>query len=289
MRIAWVAVCLAAACAKKEAPAPVTPATPGAPAPAPAAAAPGADVDVAAFCRATMQGANQAQCYGRDPQSESIKYGLCLDTLQSGLRAGKIEIRPDALAECRAQVEAALPRLDNQRSLAHLAEWFEPCRRAVVGTQRDGGDCLGTMECAPGLVCRQMVCRPPDQEGQKCYPVIEITMAVRESTCADGLWCDLKDATCRTQAAAGEACRTSDACAGDLRCRGGTCVEYAPSKAGGECDDAADCPAGHYCKLLEDRCVPLKPDGERCLSDSECLHQCADDGDDSVQDTCAPC
>jgi len=247
----------------------------------------GAALDIAGFCKRTMKGANPDQCYGKDAQAESIKASMCTEFLGGAHSAGKITIDAAKLSACEQAVVAALPTLDNQRGLNHLAEQFEACRGVVTGKLEAGAECLGTMECAPGLLCRSMTCAPPAAEGQKCTPAIEMTMAVVDSTCAAGLWCDVDGYVCRPRAAEGSECILSDSCAEGLRCRGKKCVPAAPSKAGEECDDTAECPSGHFC-ALEGLCEALRADGESCLSNSQCLHQCVTTGD-SISGTCGPC
>jgi hypothetical protein len=245
-------------------------------------------VDFTSFCKHTMAGANPAQCYGRDKQSEQIKVGFCVDVLRSGVTAGRVSIDAAKLAACEEAAVAGAATLSNQRSLTDLAEAFEACRGVTTGSQPAGAECIGTMECAPGLVCSQMKCQTPGAEGDKCFPVIEMTMAVVDSSCADNLYCDVGDNVCRPRVAKGAACVLSDECAQGLQCRNKTCTPAAPSKAGEECDDTRDCPAGHFCTIGGGKCEPLRADGESCLSNTECAHQCVSDKD-SFSGSCGPC
>lgn len=244
-------------------------------------------IDYTTFCKRTMAGANPAQCYGRDKQSEQIKVGFCVDVLRSAVTAGRISIDAAKLAACEEAAVAGAATLSNQRSLTDLAEAFEACRGVTTGSQPVGAECIGTMECAPGLVCSQMKCQTPGAEGEKCSPVIEMTMAVVESSCADNLYCDVGDNVCRPRGAKGAACVISRECSEGLQCRNQKCIPAAPSKAGEECDDARDCPTGHFCEL-GGKCKPLRADGESCLSNTECAHQCVSDKD-SFSGSCGPC
>lgn len=107
------------------------------------------DVDVDAFCRNVMSGRHPQQCYARDG---SVKVPVCVDTLRSGLRKGRITIDAEALAACETAVLAKIETLDHQRNLGHLAQRFEACRRVATGRQGEGEECLGrpAARAAPG-------------------------------------------------------------------------------------------------------------------------------------------
>jgi hypothetical protein len=282
---------LVAACSKTEQPpAPKAPkAAAAAPAAAPGAApaAAGPAVDIAAFCAATMAGKNPAQCYGKDRRSERLKTNFCIDVLATPLRAGKVTVDPAKLAACEQAVLPAVATLSNQRSVTTLAERFPACRGVFTGKLAAGAECIGTMECAPGLVCNAMKCETPGGDGDKCRPVIELTMAVVESSCASGLHCSLEDYVCMPKVAKGAACVLTEECQDGLSCRDSKCVPAGPAKHDEGCDEATDCPAGDFCNLSH-RCETLRADGEKCLLDSQCQHQCVDDGD-SVSGFCGPC
>jgi hypothetical protein len=240
-----------------------------------------ADVDLDAFCAHTMKAANPAQCYGRDAQAEATKRSFCAETLGDLQRAGRITIDPAKLAACERAAVAGLATLPNERNIAHLAEAFAACRGVAIGHQALGAECVGTMECAAGLVCGQMKCVRPGVAGDKCSIVIEMTMADVHSTCGAGLYCDLKDYVCKKPHAKGATCVLTAECASGLSCRAGKCVTPRPAKHGESCDRDADCPAGDTCSSF-DRCEAKRPDGAQCSMNSECQHRCVDD-------VCGPC
>jgi hypothetical protein len=169
--------------------------------------------------------------------------------------------------------------------VATLAEKLPACRDVATGKQPVGAACVGTMECAAGLVCDRMKCVTPGGEGAECSPVLELTMVAIESTCAAGLHCGAR--VCQPRVAAGGACSLSSECVGGLRCRGGACVTAGPPAHGGECDEPEDCPPGDFCDLSH-RCEKLRADGEPCLLDTQCLNECIPEGD-SVSGRCGPC
>ncbi len=286
-RAALIALLALAACGKSK-PSPPTLGAPEAPAPAPRAAPTTPDVDVEAFCAATMAGKNPAQCYGKDARAEQIKTSMCAEVLGGALRQGHVTIDPAKLAACQHATEAGIASLDNERGLGDLAHAFAACRDATTGTLGVGADCLGTMECAPGLTCLQLHCAAPGAEGAKCQPQIELTLSASDTTCAAGLTCDLGSFTCRARAAAGGACKLTDECRDGLQCRADTCVAAKPSKHDGPCDRDPDCPAGDFCSLSR-RCETLRADGAECLTNGQCAHQCVSAPSGGDGDRCGPC
>lgn len=240
-----------------------------------------ADVDIDAFCAKTMKAANPAQCYGRDPDAESMRRSFCAETLLDLVSAGRITIDPAKLAACERAAVAGLATLPNERNIGHLAEAFAACRGVAIGHQAAGAECVGSMECAPGLVCGQMKCVRPGKLGEACTPVIEMTMADVASTCAAGLYCDLRGYTCKKPVGKGAKCVLTAECATGLSCRQGKCATPGPAKHGESCDADRDCPAGDTCSSF-DRCETKRADGEQCITNSECQHRCVDE-------TCGPC
>ena len=241
-----------------------------------------ADVDVEAFCTHTMKAANAAQCYSRE--YDFTRSEFCAEVLETSLHAGRITIDAGKLAACERAAVAALPTLDNDgHNLTDLAMHFAACRAVTTGHQAAGAACAGTMECAAGLVCDQLTqqCVRPGKAGDKCSPVIEMTLATTTSTCGDGLFCDLKGPTCRARAGKGGACVLTEQCADGLSCRAGRCAVPRPAKDGESCDTERDCPAGDTCGL-GNHCEAKRADGAECIVNRECQHRC-------VEDHCGPC
>jgi hypothetical protein len=279
-----IALLFFGACGKSSAPdkgvAGSASASAAAPAPAPSPG-PASDIDVAGFCARTMAGKNPAQCYGNDAAAQQVKESMCEEVLGGAISQGHATVDPAKLAACEHAVVAAIATLDNQRGLGDLADRFAECRDVAVGKLAAGAECLGTMECAPGLTCMQMKCATRGAEGAKCQPLIELTLSAAKDTCEPGLYCDLAEGTCRKSIAAGGACKISGDCAAPLRCRDDKCVAATRSKHDGPCDDDHDCPTGDVCSL-GGHCEAPRADGAECLTNGQCAHRCVDDH-------CAPC
>jgi hypothetical protein len=153
----------------------------------------------------------------------------------------------------------------------------DPCvgRKLIVGKQPLGGSCDDSLDCAPGLFCRNTTgsggrCLKTGQVGDTCFA---------DAECGDAI-CDFVTGKCVKGAAYGEACSFADPahpqqgtekvrCASNLACDTVTLKCSDAGCAGGSnCSVDANCPAGTVC--VTNRCgTPGKP-GARCFRDTDC-------------------
>jgi hypothetical protein len=124
------------------------------------------------------------------------------------------------------------------------------------GTSSGDGSCdaeavvdLHVCDGAPGLYCdfTSERCRRRGVELERCpYEGFE-------NPCADGFYCDVGSAFCRTKKQASSTCARDAECAGELVCISSVCTEPIPD--GSPCSDAspAPCREGSFC---QERCLP---------------------------------
>lgn len=142
------------------------------------------------------------------------------------------------------------------------AQSAPPCAEGLACIARDGTcrklplaksePCDEQSQCSDGLLCDAKAgCTGLPGNGQPCD----------EGRCADGSVCVSRDATCRTlPLAGGLACDTTEQCAPDHYCAGGSCSRR-PAE-GQPCPDAV-CAEGLKCRA-DGVCRELPGEGQRC-------------------------
>jgi hypothetical protein len=151
-----------------------------------------------------------------------------------------------------ATIESALP-------------WTEAClNSAWVGLVADGGDCLGSTECAS----KDSFCGA----GQKCIALPVDGQPCVASGCASGNFCSA--GTCRAQLPAGGACTSSTQCLTGLFCDvTAATAACAPLRNPGEA-----CTSNATCESKQ--CNPGTCMGSTatCFSAADCIGRCAGTG-----------
>lgn len=159
--------------------------------------------------------------------------------------------------ECRCTDRAGVPVCDR------LSGVGESC--GITGSFQN--------KCSEGRPCvfgnggpSDAVCVASAAEGKPCATFVD---------CLPDLACDTPSGVCRAGAAdMGVDCNTDADCVAPLRCDFHTCA--APIAAGEDCQNAGvptarTCAPGTACAGWTNVCEPLKPDGDECFWDVECL------------------
>ena len=166
--------------------------------------------DIEGFCDKTMALGKERKCEGDDELMEGNKVGLCSTTLRTARDDKGVKLDQLAAAACIKDVSGASPPLPDRRTLRHIADRFESCRRfaSAVVTMPDGGP-TKRGAAAAGAACKTT------------------------NDCAHGLSCAADRASkrqCAPKKKAGEPCRASSECLGRCsRQQGNKCVSYCGS------------------------------------------------------------
>jgi hypothetical protein len=111
--------------------------------------------------------------------------------------------------------------------------------------------------CAAGLRTLRAICILPIAVGQPCEP----------ETCADGLYCDLKSATCAPLPPVGQPCTPDLECAQGAACDRPSAVCVPILSQGAKCMGSGICAAGLQCLGT---CQPLGAAGDACDATRAC-------------------
>lgn len=180
--------------------------------------------------------------------------GMTIERLAQPLSDGRLVLRPQALADCLATLDAAFARCTIPDPFAFSVSCVLFAAPAEYGEACEGGLCAeGQGYCAPPGRCE-----PLPGEGQECVA----------SLCAKGLRCD--EGTCRKPRGLGEACERERQCQEGLWCQEGKCAKPHIEKPFTKCADPSVCGQNLFCVATMRRACAARPKvGEPCFGE-EC-------------------
>lgn len=153
----------------------------------------------------------------------------------------------------------APPQTGFGRCVSGVCQHVVPVGRGeTCNVVKDG--VVGGCDRHAGLACDPMshVCRALGSEGAACFESADCDPAL-------GLGCE--NGRCRVPPRLGEPCTLGGlACADNLFCNGSNCQAR---QTMGACGIGPECPPAEYCAWVEQRCLPRKKVGERCMDKNE--------------------
>lgn len=153
------------------------------------------------------------------------------------------------------------------------------CRGLLEGTAKAGAPCRSSLECPSGLFCRgggptqAGVCSPPGEPGRPCHQSVDaLAVHTRQHHDAERNHPECQGYCSRKRCVpVTETCKANVQCGRDKHCVEGRCVDGPYAKAGAPCADTG-CEPGSHC--VDHVCTPLRPEGEACTRDDQCLGAC---------------
>lgn len=168
-----------------------------------------------------------------------------------------------------------------------------------VGDEQVCTKTVGTIECAPGLVCAKGTglgvngqCALPKYEGAECFSDVE---------CAENLYCSQLDGTCQRLRKEGEVCVFTDRdkpvpnpgtlvirCEPGLSCDPVTDTCVAPCQRGAVCSTDLECDDEQELSCIVSRCDKPRAEGLPCAESDDCVQGllCGDDPENPGKSIC---
>lgn len=176
----------------------------------------------------------------------------CKNTVETPVRAGRVQYDPAAGGACIHQISSILSDCSLQGD-----DYPDACDAVLVGVKGEGEPCDDDEVCQPGLDCRDDRCVSMPGDGDPCL----------DHDCDEDLICGPDD-KCHERAGQGASCEDDDQCQDDLYCNevAKQCRSYPGS---GEPCVAGRCQDGTYCGD-GDVCRDVRSPGEACSADHEC-------------------
>jgi hypothetical protein len=167
-------------------------------------------------------------------------YQDCVSNLRLSVDSGNIELMDEAMPSCESGLGNLVGRCPNFTPF--VMEYYSVlgtiCDSVVVGTIDTGDECYNSFDCVLG-------------------------------------YCDELASTCMPYLVRGDSCTYNGQCGGNYSCIQGECAPLSSGgDAGGPCDsnEHGDCEKNAFCNGTT--CVNLKPAGEPCSTEIECLGTC---------------
>ncbi|HEY3233867.1 MAG TPA: Dickkopf N-terminal cysteine-rich domain-containing protein [Polyangiaceae bacterium] len=215
------------------------------------------------------------QAQANDSRCRDIVHSSCVTAnrdLMESIRTNRVTLDRAALQACLTELTRASTACDV--GLARGPTVTKACAldQIFIGNAKTNDPCFHELDCATGFFCWRAgsssdagICRPVVQGGQACRDSTKcdlssvcVPVATRTEKCApldlqmDGGFC------------------TSDAlCGATSFCNSATFTCDPKGDGGQECNRPKHCLSGR-CNLDQRQCLPRRPAGEPCSSQSEC-------------------